>query len=43
MNVIPVDTPACVGEEHFERLSEKLKEIYNIEKYERNTSLPCGA
>ena len=43
MKVIPVDTPACVGEEHFERLSKKLIEIYKLEKYERNTSLPCGA
>lgn len=42
MRVIPVDTPACVGDDHFAKLSEKLKQVYKLESYERSASQRCG-
>jgi hypothetical protein len=42
MVVIKVEPVICLAEDHFQSLSEKLKEIDPTRTYRRNTAVPCG-
>ena len=41
MNVIKVDPPICATIHHYQKLSTRFQEVYNL-PYARNTDAPCG-